>query len=133
MIKVDSPVPLPYVKLGNSRSLRVGEWVLALGSPLHLQNSVTAGIVSCVDRKVGGLSIPGCARVLHCFQLPASLCKHMWACTRLCLNPLSGIVSTLGLQGQALGPASRCWPCLTVLAMCLVRTGGQAPCVRPAC
>ena len=55
VIQITSNQPLPVVKLGTSKGLRAGEWVLALGSPLHLQNSVTAGIISCVDRKV---SIP---------------------------------------------------------------------------
>lgn len=45
VIKVNSPWPLPVVRLGTSRDLRPGEWVVALGSPLHLQNSVTAGII----------------------------------------------------------------------------------------
>jgi HtrA serine peptidase 2 len=54
IVKIASAEPLPSARLGSSAGLRVGEWVLALGSPLHLQNSVTAGIVSCVDRKVGG-------------------------------------------------------------------------------
>lgn len=52
VIQITSSQPLPTVKLGTSKGLRAGEWVLALGSPLHLQNSVTAGIISCVDRKV---------------------------------------------------------------------------------
>lgn len=52
IVKIESAEALPSVRLGTSAGLRVGEWVLALGSPLHLQNSVTAGIVSCVDRKV---------------------------------------------------------------------------------
>lgn len=52
VLQVISKQPLPAVKLGTSKGLRAGEWVLALGSPLHLQNSVTAGIISCVDRKV---------------------------------------------------------------------------------
>lgn len=52
VVQVVSKQPLPAVKLGTSKGLRAGEWVLALGSPLHLQNSVTAGIISCVDRKV---------------------------------------------------------------------------------
>lgn len=52
VVQIMSKQPLPSVKLGTSKGLRAGEWVLALGSPLHLQNSVTAGIISCVDRKV---------------------------------------------------------------------------------
>ena len=52
LVKVEAKGPLPSVKMGSSEGMRVGEWVLALGSPLTLQNSVTAGIVSCVSRKV---------------------------------------------------------------------------------
>lgn len=57
VVQIVSKQPLPAVKLGTSKGLRAGEWVLALGSPLHLQNSVTAGIISCVDRKVDLASI----------------------------------------------------------------------------
>ncbi|DBB08576.1 TPA: hypothetical protein ACH3X3_008712 [Trebouxia sp. C0006] len=58
VIQITSSQPLPTVKLGTSKGLRAGEWVLALGSPLHLQNSVTAGIISCVDRKAADLGLP---------------------------------------------------------------------------
>lgn len=60
VVQITSNQALPVVKLGTSKGLRAGEWVLALGSPLHLQNSVTAGIISCVDRKAADL---GLARV----------------------------------------------------------------------
>jgi serine protease Do len=46
--------PLPVVALGNSDSLRVGDWVLALGNPLGLDFSVTAGIVSARGRHISG-------------------------------------------------------------------------------
>lgn len=44
---------LPVVKLGNSDNVQVGEWVLAVGYPLTLQSTVTAGIVSAKGRAIG--------------------------------------------------------------------------------
>jgi serine protease Do len=45
---------LPAVKLGNSRDLKVGEWVLAIGSPFGFDHTVTAGIVSAKGRSLPG-------------------------------------------------------------------------------
>jgi serine protease Do len=50
VIKIDAPNPLPTVKLGNSDGAQVGDWVLAIGSPFSLSQTVTAGIVSAKNR-----------------------------------------------------------------------------------
>ncbi len=46
---------LPAVKIGDSGRLRVGEWVMAIGSPFGLESSVTAGIVSAKQRETGNI------------------------------------------------------------------------------
>lgn len=43
---------LPFLAFGNSDSLRVGEWVLAIGNPFNLESTVTAGIVSAKGRSI---------------------------------------------------------------------------------
>ncbi|MDR3534413.1 MAG: Do family serine endopeptidase, partial [Rhodopila sp.] len=53
VLKVDAPHPLPYIQLGNSRDVKPGEWVVAMGNPFGLGGTVTAGIVSAVSRDIG--------------------------------------------------------------------------------
>jgi serine protease Do len=43
---------LPEIKLGSSRTLQIGEWVLAVGNPFNLTSTVTAGIVSAKERQI---------------------------------------------------------------------------------
>jgi len=52
VIKIDAKKPLPAAKLGNSDSMNVGDWVLAIGSPFGLNETVTAGIVSAIGRNI---------------------------------------------------------------------------------
>jgi serine protease Do len=52
VIKIDAPPGLPTVKLGNSDGAQVGDWVLAIGSPFSLTETVTAGIVSAKNRPI---------------------------------------------------------------------------------
>jgi len=52
VIKIDANQPLPTVKLGNSDGTQVGDWVLAIGSPFTLSETVTAGIISAKNRSI---------------------------------------------------------------------------------
>ena len=54
VIKIDAGKPLHSAELGDSDSMRVGDWVLAIGSPFGLDSTVTAGIVSAKGRDIEG-------------------------------------------------------------------------------
>jgi serine protease Do len=54
LLKVESPEPLPFVAFGNSDTMRVGDWVMAMGNPLGQGFSVSAGIVSARGRELSG-------------------------------------------------------------------------------
>lgn len=51
VIKIDTGRELPFLKLGNSEKVRIGDWVLAIGSPFGLAQTVTAGIISQTQRE----------------------------------------------------------------------------------
>lgn len=51
LLKIEA-TKLPFIRFGNSDSLRVGEWVLAVGNPFNLESTVTAGIVSAKGRSI---------------------------------------------------------------------------------
>jgi len=53
VLKIDAH-DLPVLKLGKAADLKVGEWVLAIGSPFGFENSVTAGVVSAKGRSLPG-------------------------------------------------------------------------------
>lgn len=56
ILKVTANDPLPFARVGDSSKVKVGDWVLAIGSPLGLERTVTAGIISATGRVVPGAS-----------------------------------------------------------------------------
>jgi serine protease Do len=57
VLKIDAH-NLPVVPIGNSTNLKVGEWVLAIGSPFGLESTVTAGVVSAKSRSIDDSAVP---------------------------------------------------------------------------
>ncbi|HEY3132104.1 MAG TPA: trypsin-like peptidase domain-containing protein [Acidobacteriota bacterium] len=58
ILKIDAKKTLPFAKVGDADKLKVGDWVLAIGSPFALDQTVTAGIISATHRTIesGGVN-----------------------------------------------------------------------------
>jgi S1-C subfamily serine protease len=56
LIRVDAPNPLPVARLGDSSGVRVGDEVIAIGNPIGLDQTMTRGIVSGLNRTIPGVS-----------------------------------------------------------------------------
>ncbi len=53
VLKIVGTKPFPFVKFGDSRNARVGDWIIAIGNPFGLGGTVTSGIISAVYRNTG--------------------------------------------------------------------------------
>ena len=71
LLKIDGDDDLPTLPFGSSDALRLGEWVLAIGSPFDLQSTITAGIVSAKARNLG--AIPNDFRIESFIQTDAAV------------------------------------------------------------
>jgi len=80
---------LPSVKLGNSHNLIPGQWAIAIGNPLGLDNTVTVGIISAVDRTSAQVGIPD--KRVNFIQTDASI------------NPGNSGGPLLNAQGEVIG------------------------------
>ena len=88
VIKIDTSTPLPTVKLGNSDTAQVGDWVEAIGSPFALAQTVTAGIISAKDRTIDQ-GAPG--QFQHFIQTDAAI------------NPGNSGGPLLNMNGEVIG------------------------------
>jgi serine protease Do len=88
VIKIDTSSALPTVKLGNSDSAQVGDWVEAIGSPFALSQTVTAGIISAKNRTIE----PGASgQFQHFIQTDAAI------------NPGNSGGPLLNMNGEVIG------------------------------
>ena len=88
LLKIQGAKNLPVMKMGDSSTLRVGDWVVAIGNPLGLTSTVTAGIVSATGRK----SLPlGGMRYQDFIQTDASI------------NPGNSGGALLNVDGEVVG------------------------------
>src|SRR5207253_3448761 len=89
ILAIDSPHALPTATLGNSDNARVGRWVLAIGSPFGLNQSVTHGIISARDR--GQVTLGNTIRIKEFLQTDAAI------------NPGSSGGPLIDLTGDVIG------------------------------
>jgi len=88
VLKIQTDHPLPTVQMGNSDGAQVGDWVIAIGSPFTLSQTVTAGIVSAKNRTID----PGTAgQYQHFIQTDAAI------------NPGNSGGPLLNMAGQVIG------------------------------
>ena len=85
VLRVKSDTPLPAARLGDSETMEIGDWVLAIGCPFDLEQTVSAGIISAKGRS---LDAAGSARLLQ---------------TDAAINPGSSGGPLVNLAGEVVG------------------------------
>jgi len=90
LIKIEAK-GLPVAVLGNSDEVQIGEWVMAIGSPLHLTSTVTAGIVSALSRNINIIRDGDTGGIENFIQTDAAI------------NPGNSGGALLNLKGHVIG------------------------------
>jgi serine protease Do len=102
LLKVDAK-ELPFVTLGNSDSVQVGEWVLAVGYPLSLSSTVTAGIISAKGRSIGILNLPSQENYANPGQVAGNTAIESFIQTDAAINPGNSGGALINTDGQLIG------------------------------
>jgi Do/DeqQ family serine protease len=102
LLKVEGQ-KLPVVPLGNSDSVQVGEWALAVGYPLSLNSTVTAGIISAKGRSIGILNRPSQDNYGNQTQPAANTAIESFIQTDAAINPGNSGGALVNTRGQLIG------------------------------
>ena len=103
LIKVDA-TNLPVVKLGNSDKVQIGEWVLAVGFPLSLNTTVTAGIVSAKARSIGIINRPDDSKATQNNAAPeGNKAVESFIQTDAAINPGNSGGALVNTDGELIG------------------------------
>jgi serine protease Do len=102
LIKVDAD-NLPVIKFGNSDALQVGEWVLAVGFPLSLNTTVTAGIVSAKARSIGIINRQGQSDHFNTGQPAGNTAVESFIQTDAAINPGNSGGALVNTDGELIG------------------------------
>ena len=89
VLRLDTAADLPFAPLGDSDNVRVGQWVLAVGSPFGLNQTVTHGIISARER--GQVSLGSTIRIKDFLQTDAAI------------NPGSSGGPLVNMNGEVIG------------------------------
>lgn len=102
LLKV-SATNLPIVKMGNSDNVQIGEWVLAVGYPLSLQSTVTAGIVSAKGRQIGILGESQQQRGFSEDEIPVNTAIESFIQTDAVINKGNSGGALVNARGELIG------------------------------
>lgn len=102
LIKIDAN-NLPVVKFGNSDKVQIGEWVLAVGFPLSLNTTVTAGIVSAKARSIGILNRSGSKGIQNNSSPEGNRTVESFIQTDAAINPGNSGGALVNTDGELIG------------------------------
>lgn len=102
LVKIEAQ-NLPVVSLGNSDSVEVGQWVLAVGFPLSLNTTVTAGIVSAKARSIGIINRPAAYPVEGNYAQGGNGAVEAFIQTDAAINPGNSGGALVNTGGQLVG------------------------------